>query len=117
MNMFYSLLSFFGKTCTDSSGNSFETSILDICPGNNGEGIFDILGLGLSIVTYGVGAAAVIGVIISAYQYITARDNAAQVAKAKNRILQIVIGLVIWVLIWGILQFLLPGGLFADGSK
>lgn len=114
--MLFNLLTIFGKTCTDSSGNSFETSILDICPGSDGSGIFDILALGLSIVTYGVGAAAVIGVIISAYQYITARDNAAQVAKAKNRILQIVIGLAIWVLIWGILQFLLPGGLFANGN-
>lgn len=106
------LLTIFGKDC----GNGLTTAILNICPGSNGEGLYDVLALGLSIVTYGVGAAAVIGVIISAYQYITARDNSVQVAKAKNRILQIVIGLVIWVLIWGILQFLLPGGLFADGS-
>lgn len=106
------LLTIFGKDC----GDGLQTAILDICPGTDGEGIYEILSLGLSIVTYGVGTAAVIGVIISAYQYITARDNSVQVAKAKNRILQIVIGLVIWVLIWGILQFLLPGGLFADGS-
>lgn len=106
------LLTIFGKDC----GNGLKTAILDICPGSDGEGIYDTLALGLSIVTYGVGAAAVIGIVISAYQYITARDNSVQVTKAKNRILQIVIGLVIWVLIWGILQFLLPGGLFADGS-
>lgn len=94
-----------------------KTSILKIsgkC--DNGEAIFDILGIGLTVVTYGVGAAAIIGVLITGYQYITARDNSAQVAKAKNRLLQIVIGLVVWVMIWGILQFLLPGGLFADGS-
>jgi hypothetical protein len=113
---FLEQLTILAKTCTDSSGNTFETAILDICPGSNGEGIYEILALGLSIVTYGVAAAAVIGVIISAYQYMTARDNSAQVVKAKNRILQIIIGLVIWVLIWGILQFLLPGGLFANGS-
>ena len=106
---------------TTSTNNSTSTdcpptAILNISGCSDGTGIYEILALGLSIVTYGVGAAAVIGVIISAYQYITARDNAAQVAKAKNRILQIVIGLAIWVLIWGILQFLLPGGLFANGS-
>ena len=78
--------------------------------------MFDILGMVLSVVTYGVGAAAIIGVLITGYQYITARDNSAQVMKAKNRLFQIVIGLVVWVMIWGILQFLLPGGLFADGS-
>ena len=78
--------------------------------------MLDIRGMGLSVVTYGVGAAAIIGVLITGYQYITARDNSAQVMKAKNRLFQIVIGLVVWVMIWGILQFLLPGGLFADGS-
>lgn len=110
-----------GIQTTTSTNNSTSTdcpptAILNISGCSDGSGIYEILALGLSIVTYGVGAAAVIGVIISAYQYITARDNAAQVAKAKNRILQIVIGLAIWVLIWGILQFLLPGGLFANGS-
>lgn len=93
------------------------TSILKNVDGcGDGTAIFDILGIILNIFTYGVGAAAVIGVIIAAYQYITAGDNAGQVAKAKNRLLQVVIGLAIWVVFWGILNFLLPGGLFADGS-
>ncbi|MBP5512420.1 hypothetical protein J6X90_03470 [Candidatus Saccharibacteria bacterium] len=92
------------------------TAILTVTNCDKGEAIYELLGIGLNVVTYGVGAAAVIGVLIAGYQYMTARDNPAQVAKAKNRILQIVIGLAIWVLIWGILQFLLPGGLFADGS-
>ena len=52
----------------------------------------------------------------AAYQYITARDNSQVVAKAKNRIVQIVLGLVIWVMIWAVLEFLLPGGLFANGQ-
>lgn len=93
------------------------TAILSVSNCEKGEAIYELLGIGLNVVTYGVGSAAVIGVLIAGYQYMTARDNPGQVAKAKNRILQIVIGLVIWVLIWGILQFLLPGGLFADGSK
>ena len=92
------------------------TALINCSSGSNGDAIFDVLALGLQIVTYGVGAAAVIGVIITGYQYMTARDNAGQVVKAKNRLLQVVIGLVIWVLFWGVLQFLLPGGLFGDGS-
>ncbi|MBP5674989.1 hypothetical protein J6W91_01520 [Candidatus Saccharibacteria bacterium] len=91
------------------------TAIID-CNSSDSNALFDVLGIGLQIITYGVGSAAVIGVIIAAYQYITARDNPQKVAVAKNRLLQIVIGLVIWVMIWAILQFLLPGGLFADGS-
>lgn len=113
MDSIVNILKSFAETC-----GGVTTAIIHCDSGaDSGEAIFDILALGLSIVTYGVGAAAVIGVIISAYQYITARDNSAQVVKAKNRILQIVIGLVIWVLIWGILQFLLPGGLFANGNS
>lgn len=112
MDLMFNILKSFAESC-----GGVETAIIHCDSGaDKGEAIFDVLALGLSIVTYGVGAAAVIGVIISAYQYITARDNAGQVAKAKNRILQIVIGLVIWVLIWAILQFLLPGGLFANGN-
>ena len=84
--------------------------------GGQGEAIFEILGLALNIFTYGVGAAAIVGVVITGYQYMTARDNSAQVVKAKNRLLQVVIGLAIWVLFWGVLQFLLPGGLFANNS-
>ena len=109
---FTNQLIIFAKDC----GNGLKTSILDICPGSEGEGIFKILSLGLNIVTYGVGAAAVIGVIIAGYQYMSARDNAGQVAAAKNRLLQVIIGLAIWILFWGVLQFLLPGGLFANGS-
>ena len=100
-----------------AKGDCAKTAILKINSGcNDGSAMFDILGMVLSVVTYGVGAAAIIGVLITGYQYITARDNSAQVMKAKNRLFQIVIGLVVWVMIWGILQFLLPGGLFADGS-
>lgn len=92
------------------------TAILQCSGDEKGGAIFEILATALSVFTFGVGAAAVIGVIIAAYQYITARDNSQQVAKAKNRIAQIVIGLVIWVMIWVILEMLLPGGLFANGQ-
>lgn len=92
------------------------TAILKVDGCDNGEAIFNILAIALNIATFGVAAAGIIGVIISGYQYMSARDNAGAVAKAKNRILQIVIGLAIWALFWGVLQFLLPGGLFANGG-
>ncbi len=101
-----------GKNCAGIS-----TSIIGCDDsGNDGDALFSVLALILNIVTYGVGAAAIIGVIITGFQYMTARDNSAQVVKAKNRLLQVVIGLVIWLLFWGIIQFLLPGGLFGNGS-
>lgn len=106
----FDVLKTFAETC-----GGVNTAIIS-CSSGDHNALFDVLGIGLQIITYGVGSAAVIGVIIAAYQYITARDNPQKVAVAKNRLLQIIIGLVIWVMIWAILQFLLPGGLFADGS-
>lgn len=74
-------------------------------------GIDDILKLVLNIVVYGLGAAAVLGVVIAGILYMTARDNETQVATAKRRLYEIVIGLVAWAVMYAVLQWLLPGGL------
>lgn len=70
-----------------------------------------ILKLILNILVYGLGAAAVLGVIIAGIQYMTARDDVAQVARAKKRLIEIVIGLVAWALMFTVLNWLIPGGL------
>lgn len=96
-----------------------ETSIIKCDADENdkeGEGIFAILAIIVSILTYGVGIAATIGVVISGYQYLTARDDRGQVMKAKKRLIEIAIGLVVYAIMWGVIQFLLPGGLYGDGS-
>ena len=79
--------------------------------GTGGEGIFSILGLILNILTYGVGIAGVLGIVLSGVQYLTARDNEQQVAKAKSRIINIIIGLAIYAVMWGFLQWIIPGGI------
>lgn len=83
-----------------------ETSIL---PGY--WGIDDILNLVLNIIVYGLGVAAVLGVIIAGVMYMTARDNEAQVARAKTRLYEVVIGLIAWALMYAVLRWLIPGGL------
>jgi hypothetical protein len=80
------------------------------------DAIFQALGIGLSILTWGVSIGATIGFVITAYQYITAGSNVAQVQKAKMRMVQIVIGIVFYATFWGVMNWLLPGGLFGDGS-
>ncbi len=82
-----------------------ETSIL---PGDMS--IEDILKLVLNILVYGLGAAAVLGVIIAGIMYMTARDNEAQVAKAKTRLFEVVIGLIAWAVMFAVLNWLVPGG-------
>lgn len=92
-----------------------DTSIID-CEeeedDGEGGGIFSILRMVVQILTYAVGVLATIGIIIAAVQYTTAGDNTGQVATAKKRIFQIVLGLVAYALMTTAVNFLIPGGLF-----
>lgn len=81
-----------------------KTSIL---PANSD--VNSILKLVVSILLYGLGAVAVIGVIIAGILYLTARDNEQQVVKAKTRLFEIAIGLVAWAVLWTVLHWLIPG--------
>lgn len=77
----------------------------------DGNGIAGILNLVLNIMTMGIGILATIGLVISGIQWLTARDKEDQIVKAKSRIFNIVIGIVIWGIMWLVLQWLLPGGI------
>ena len=70
--------------------------------------IGDILKLILNVLIYGMGAAATIGVIIAGIQYLTARDNEAQVAAAKRRLIEVVIGLIAWAAMYTLFRILIP---------
>lgn len=89
--------------------SAVETSILpgDMC-------IKELLFLILKILVYGLGAAAVLGVIIAGIMYMTARDNETQVTKAKTRLFEIVIGLVAWAVMFAVLGWLVPGSVSLD---
>ena len=93
------------------------TSILDIdCDGEGGEGIIQLLGLALGILTAGVGILATIGLVVSGIQYVSARDDAGKVAKVKSRIFNIMIGLLAYGVMWVVLQWLIPGGILNGGG-
>lgn len=82
------------------------------CIENSEEAIFEILGIILNIFTFGVGIAATGGFIFCGYQYITSKNEPAVIVKIKTRMLNIVIGLIIYFMFWGIIGLLLPGGLW-----
>lgn len=75
---------------------------------DKGSGIMRLLSLVVTVLLYGIGAAAVIGVVIAGILYLTARDNEAQMAKAKTRLVEVVIGLIAWALLFTLLQWLIP---------
>lgn len=90
-----------------------ETSIIN-CEDSaeNGNGIFVVINIVLNVLTFGVGIAATVGIVVSGIMYLTARDNEAQMTKAKSRLINIVIGLAAYAVMWAFLQWLLPGGIF-----
>ena len=64
----------------------------------------------VDIISIGIGIVGVIGISIVGIQYITASSNEQQATKAKRRIFEIVIGLIIFVTLYIITQWLVPGG-------
>ena len=52
--------------------------------------------------------AGTIGIILCGFMWMTARDNEAQVAQAKKRMLDIVIGIIAWVLLALIANLFIP---------
>lgn len=70
-----------------------------------------LLGMIITVLTGAIVIAGTVGIIICGFLWMTARDNEAQVAMAKKRMLEIVIGIVAWVLL------ALVGNLFIPKSS
>jgi len=102
----------------DAACNGVSTSIL----GNknnkgcyeeteSGDGVYKILNIILNVLTAGVGVFGVLGLVWTGIQYMSARDNDQQLAAAKKRLLDIVIGLLIYAVMYTVLEWLIPGGI------
>ncbi|MBO4855602.1 TrbC/VirB2 family protein [Candidatus Saccharibacteria bacterium] len=75
----------------------------------DGEGtILNIIKFIIGTLSIGVTVLGTVGLIYCGYLFMTARDNMAQTEKAKKRIVEIVIGLVVWALFALLITLLLP---------
>ena len=74
--------------------------------------IFVYLRFFLMFLAGGVGMAVVGGVVAGSYLYITARANVSQTQQGQNMIINAVIGLLLFIFMYAILQFIIPGGVF-----
>ena len=93
-----------------------DTAIIDCPSGNSEEAFFSIIGSVVNILTYGVGVGAVAGFTYVGFLYMTSQNDPGKIKIAKDRAMQIVIGLLVYALMWGILNFLLPGGIYGNGN-
>lgn len=108
--------------CTTSDGKPGVKTAIAVggtnCVPINGSGIqsnpiFIYITSILKVVSGLAGLATVGGFIWGGILYITARANASQVEKAKMVMVNSVIGLLMFIFMYAILQFLVPGGIFA----
>jgi hypothetical protein len=99
-----------------------DTSIIggDVCNGVNEKSgnaedsaAWKILLLVLNIMTAGVGILAVGGIVYGAILYTTSSDSQEQTKKAKDVIRNVVIGILAYAGMYLLLNFLIPGGIFA----
>ena len=93
-----------------------DTAIIDCPSGNSEEAFFSVIGSVVNILTYGVGVGAVAGFTYVGFLYMTSQNDPGKIKTAKDRAMQIVIGLLVYALMWGILNFLLPGGIYGKGN-
>lgn len=77
-----------------------------VCDNGKGESIKEILQNVVNFLSVGIGILGTIGVTVVGIQYLTAGGNEEQTRKAKRRMLEIVIGLVAYFLMFGILNWL-----------
>ena len=97
---------------------SVHTAILD-CPdldknATPGEGaIWSFLLMAIKIMTGGVGVLAVAGIVYGSVLYASAGGSPEQVKKAKTIFLNVAIGVIAFGAMYFLLNFIIPGGVFA----
>lgn len=75
-------------------------------------GIWKLLVLVINIMTTGVALTAVGGIVYGSILYTSAAGNPEQVKKAKMMLLNVAIGVLAFALMYSLLQWLIPGGVF-----
>ncbi len=91
------------------SGNKVDAAILkDVCDCGHGESVVAVLDLVVNIMTVGIGILGVVGISVVGIQYLTAGGSEEKTRKAKRRMLEIVIGLAAYVLIYAVVKWLMP---------
>ena len=92
-----------GNTC--ATGNAYDC----LNQGKTGQ-IMKLLEVGLNILAAAVGVTAVIMLIIGGIQYSSSNGNPQAVAAAKQKIINVLIGLAAFIFLYAFLQWLIPGG-------
>ena len=99
------LAAVFSMPAFAADGDSCAILLSSFCDGDLG----GLLKLAVNIFTGAIVVAATIGIIWTGRIILMARDDVTEVAKAKKRFLEIVIGLVCWFIVYAGAGFFIPG--------
>jgi hypothetical protein len=96
--------------CTDVTlGSPIDSSTSVKCSG--GGLIFNYLVIIIQFLSGAIGLVIVLMIVIGGVQYITSAGDPGAVKAAKQRIVNAITGLVLFLLMFAILNFLIPGGI------
>lgn len=95
-------------TLAPRAQNTDCTSLLpnEWCEGNSG--VSKIINMIIVIMTGAVVTAGTVGIIICGFLWMTARDNEQQLAMAKRRMRDVIIGIIAWVMIAALANLFIP---------
>ena len=75
--------------------------------------IYDFIFAMIRFLTFGVGVVITIAIIMSGIQYTTSEGNPEKTMAAKNHIQNAIIGLMMYIFAFALLNYLIPGGLIS----
>lgn len=99
------------QTVAAEDCGNYSTSIIPCSTGGQ-SGINGILLLIINIISSGIGIAAVGGFIYAGVLYSSAGDSQDNIKKAKEIMRNIIVGLLFYGLMYSLLNYLIPGGVF-----
>ena len=99
-------------TCGGVQTAIIECSQTSQGPDAKNSGVWGVLIIVLNILTACVGIAAVGGIVYASILYASAADSTEQTKKAIEMIRNTVLGIIVYGLMYLLLNYLIPGGIF-----
>lgn len=98
------------KECKDFSCDIKEQANIDDCLKKNPLTQWIVFAINLLGVLVVVGASAML--VFAGVEYVASADNPERVKSAKQKIINVIIGIIAFFFMYAFLQWLIPGGIF-----
>lgn len=90
-----------------SAKSEAQQGINDTGAGGSASDVPKLIKGALSVLSYFVGVASIIMIVIGGFKYVTSNGDAGGIASAKNTIIYAIVGLVIAIFAQGIVRFVI----------